>query len=299
MIRARTILPAVTGLVAALCSAGSAETLRVNGDNVNVRSGPGTTYEVVCQVSRGELLAVHATADDWAEIDPPDSARVWVYGELLNGSTVMASRVQVRCGPGINYRPLGKLDKGTVVSVRETFGEWVKIDPPQGVRLWVSAGYLEPLEPPAVKPPVAAEPAPAVKPASLPAPGSKPAALSTPPGPVRGKPPLPADRVLPGAVVPAALTDRKLDEARTQGEPVEYTGEIERVGWTFGRLSRFRLVRPGKRGRPTTVCYVLGNEEQLKSILGRTVTLEGKAYWVRRVRRPAVMPDRIVVRRKP
>lgn len=60
-------------------------TLYVKGENVNVRSGPGTDTEVVTQLGRGRELKVIRRTGRWFEIEIVDSdgARGWIREDLL------------------------------------------------------------------------------------------------------------------------------------------------------------------------------------------------------------------------
>ncbi len=312
----RLFLPSLLSL-GLLTSAMGEQQMRVTADGVNVRCGPGTGFEVVGQVQKGELVSVRRSQEEWAQIAPPADAKLWVYAELIQESTVIASRVQVRSGPGISYRPAGMLEKGAVVTVEETSNDWVRIQPPVDAEVWVSSQFLEdpaagaspaaevaPAQPAAVAPPSLATSDEAVrvpeKPV-VPQPAPPPAAVAKPPVrvPRRIPPqPLPDDEVqedVPGATskLPVALTGRRLAKDRTQGEAVTLEGEVREVGMVWGKLSDYRLVGHDAQGRVVTRCYLLGNPKQLASIVGRRVSLDGQQYWVYRVRYPGVRPDHI------
>jgi len=296
-------------LTLGLLSAAMAGQMRVTADGVNVRCGPGTRFEVVCQADDGDVVSVRRTTEEWSEIAPPANARLWVYGELIEDGIVIASRVQIRSGPGISYRPAGKLDKGYKVTIEETAGEWVRIAPPPEASVWISNLYLEapgaPAKPapkpakPASKPPVAK---PATKPIAKPAPAKPATPKPAQPQPVvtapRPVPPQPvpddeADSSVEEAPLPVALQGRRLARDRKQGGLVRLEGEIQTARGVWGKLSSFRLVGRDPEGRITTRCYLLGNPKQLESILGRRASIDGRQYWVHRVRYPGVRPDRI------
>lgn len=312
----RALLPAGLGLTL-LCAGASADPMRVTTDHVNIRSGPGTRYEIMGQVSAGDVVTVRRTVDEWAEIAAPPGAGLWLYAELLDGSTVAANGVQIRSGPGISYRAVGKLDTGRQVSIEETSGDWVRIAPLEEASAWISRQFLE-APTAAAKPaaavvpePVRAQPAPpAVAPPAPPVAAVK-QVRPLPPPPAAADPALPASPVRPPVASPApaparvearmdlpvALVGRPLAEDKDQGTFVELTGDIQPSGWAWGKLSPYRLVGPNARGRTVTICYVLGNAEQLASLVGRRVAIEGRQYWVRRVRYPGVSPERIRVQR--
>lgn len=55
---------------------------------------------------------------------------------------ITGDRVNVRCGPGTNYRALTKLNKGDRVVVVGKKGEWFKIEPPEKVIFLVDKRYV-------------------------------------------------------------------------------------------------------------------------------------------------------------
>jgi hypothetical protein len=97
--------------------------------------------------------------------------------------------------------------------------------------------------------------------------------------------------------LPAALRAAPLDGGMEQGRSVQCEGVIVRSGPVWRWPSSYGLARHDEHGRPTLVCYILGNSAKLQSLLGRNVTLSGDEYWVHGVRRPVVMPQRVVLRR--
>lgn len=53
---------------------------------------------------------------------------------------VTASALNVRSGPGTEFRVLGRLERGDEVQIREEHGVWAWVSPPGG---WVHSGFLE------------------------------------------------------------------------------------------------------------------------------------------------------------
>ncbi len=292
-----------------LLSAAMAGEMRVTSDGVNIRCGPGTSFEIVCQADEGDLVSVRRQTEEWSEIAPPADAKLWVYAELIEDDTVIASRVQIRSGPGISYRPAGKLDKGARVSIEETVGEWVRIAPPPEASVWINSEYLvspdQPRKAPAPAPapaspaPESAAVTPAAEPVIAPAvpPPAQPAQEGRTARPVPPQP-LPDDEVDPSGEdsampLPVALQGRRLAKDRKQAEPVRLEGWIDTARSVWGKMSSYRLVGRDAEGRAVTRCYLLGNPKQLESIVGRRASIDGRQYWVHRVRYPGVRPDRI------
>jgi len=280
--------------------------LTVRGDRVCLRAGPDDQTEVVAQVSDGEVLAGTGREEgEWIQVIPPASVSLWVYGELVQDSLVSASKVRVRSGPGISYRPVGTLDKGQPLSVRSVKGEWVEVAPPPGSYLWISRIYLAPDEPsPRPKPEVPSAPASAPPPPAAPA-GRPAIAVGPPPKPEVGKT-APSPSIVSAPVVahpreepvsvPPVLAGKRLAPGKEAGLKVECAGVLRGAGLLWRRPSRYRLVQDDGTGRSVTRCYVLGNESQLGSIVGRSLVIHGREYWLDGVRYPVLIPDQIVRR---
>jgi uncharacterized protein YgiM (DUF1202 family) len=300
----------------------SADSVTVSGASVNVRAVADSNGEIVGQVSKGDVLSTTGNQKgDWLEISPPAGISVWLYGELVREGAVAALSVRVRSGPGIGYRPVGTLSKGTHVSVLETRGDWLRIDPPSACTVWVSSKYMSSSTAPSVSvsPAVLEKPAP---PANKP-PANKPAVIvrtrpavtvRTPPPPknplrkVSGSPrdtravvgdtdPLPRVVDVPDvattvsvSVEDESVSGLKLVSGAPQGQTITVSGVLRASGFfPLRRPSAYRLVVKGEQGPSKTGCYAIGKDSVLKTYLDTQVTLVGKKYWVQGVREPVVI----------
>jgi N-acetylmuramoyl-L-alanine amidase len=91
----------------------------VNGDNVNVRGGPGTSHGVLSQVSRGQRLGVLERTGDWYKVRLDGGVIGWVAGWLINVEQAEASPA-----PGDPPVETGDTDR----SDRQQPGEPVKLE---------------------------------------------------------------------------------------------------------------------------------------------------------------------------
>jgi uncharacterized protein YraI len=208
-------------VAAGLCVAlpGWAGTRRtVSADGVNLRAAADPEAEIVGQVARGDtVVATGVEAGEWVEIEAPAATEAYIYGELVRDNVVAVNSVRVRSGPGIGYRPIGDLARGTAIAERGRKGDWIQIVPPPLVRVWINGRYVRPSaagsRAPAVR---AAGPVAAAEPPAAPSVGNGPrtasvavaapvAAVAAPPPPVtpppKPRPPVPVAPPLP--VTPA------------------------------------------------------------------------------------------------
>ena len=160
------------------------------GDNVYVRSGPGTNFYDCSKLNTGDKVKVIGKQFSWLRIVPPPASFSWISIQYVSidpanptVGTVTGDRVRVYAGSD-HVEPLhstylqGKLDRGDNVKLLgEQKDDYYKIAPLSFAYLWVSTKFTKPLpaEPvvtvmPTVKPstakPVIAKPT-AVKPTTV------------------------------------------------------------------------------------------------------------------------------------
>jgi len=147
----------------------------ITGDNVYVRSGPGTNFYYCGKINKGDKVKVVGKQFSWARVVPPAGSFSWIYMQYVSidpdnptVGTVTGDRVRVHAGSD-HLKPLysktlqGKLDKGDKVKLLgEQMDNYYKIAPLSFSYLWVSINFTKPLkevkevtktvEPPVVEP---------------------------------------------------------------------------------------------------------------------------------------------------
>jgi N-acetylmuramoyl-L-alanine amidase len=123
-------------------------------DSLNVREGPGLSYRVVKQVTKGESFQVVKEENDWIQIKLPNNEFGWVANWLIqmenkvDGSTksetgiVIVDGLRVRNGPGISFQTIGHISKGLEVRILEKNENWLKISTSE-VEGWVSDEFVQ------------------------------------------------------------------------------------------------------------------------------------------------------------
>ncbi|MEW6085155.1 MAG: SH3 domain-containing protein [Chloroflexota bacterium] len=150
---------------------------KVTATALNVRSGPATTFGVVGVLKQDEVVKGLATSADgaWAQIlRESDNLTGWSSKQFLTLTTpptpppppppptgewfkVNASALNVREGPGTEFRSIGLLFRNEVVQRLETSadGNWFKVKRSyDGLTGWSSKQFLDPTTAP---PPVSEE----------------------------------------------------------------------------------------------------------------------------------------------
>lgn len=267
---------ALAACVAARASEG--DPLRVRGveGRVAVYATTNALREAVAWMpAEAELAVVGDLPDEgtWVQVVPPEPVSLWVYRELVRNGSVLADKVRVRSGAGLNFHPVGTLNKGDRVEVRGTYGDWVKIKPPSGLGFWVLRDQVEPL---AVMPPEGALPV------------DEEWVTNTTPVTVLGA----ATNAAPVVLVPppAELAALPLAEGADQGVRVLLTGVLD---WgTVGDVAApFSLVVRQPDGDTRPVCHIFCSPEQGKPNVGSTVTVRGTRWRVKGSELPAVVAE--------
>ena len=133
----------------------------ITGNDVYVRSGPGTNYYNCGKLTKGDKVRVVKTQFSWSCIVPPKESFSWISMRYVsidyedpNVGIVTEDNVRVFAGSD-RVRPIhstslqGKMDSGEKVRLLgEQKENYYKIEPPAFAYLWVSTKYAKPYVPP-------------------------------------------------------------------------------------------------------------------------------------------------------
>ena len=129
------------------------------GDNVYVRSGPGTNYYNSGKANKGDKVKVVSHQFSWSCIVPPVGSFSWIYIPYVSidpddpgTGIVTGDKVRVYAGSDL-VKPIHstlqlKLERGEKVKLLgEQKDNYYKIAPPTGAYLWVSTKFTKPIVP--------------------------------------------------------------------------------------------------------------------------------------------------------
>ena len=136
----------------------AAFTGQINAAGINVRVDATVGAEVICTLTKGELVEVVREAYDWYKIRLPKEAPSYIKKNLLECNNVNADfaavsgkclsakvikdRVNIRLAPSESSWILGKVDKDTVVNVIADEAGWYKIHPVYQSYGWVNKKFV-------------------------------------------------------------------------------------------------------------------------------------------------------------
>ena len=153
--RTAASLLATVGVVVGLSAApAAADTQMTTSAGVNVRSGPSASTKIIGSLYRGQTVTVIGTTNGWAKVRFKEQAayvasRYLIKGGTLSAPSSAASAVRVtttdlnlREGPGLSYRVITVLDKGTVVTLTGKAARGYAEVSVAGHQGWASRQYL-------------------------------------------------------------------------------------------------------------------------------------------------------------
>jgi len=265
-------LPEATA-TAATAGAGQGTVLK---DKVNIRARANRSSELVAQVHKGDTLAVlerktvqdGAKSMDWLRVTLPPTATCYVSSKLIQDGAAASDEVNVRCGPGANYREVGKLAKGEKVDVIKAHGEWTQIAPTEHCSGWIAAQFVDV---------TAAAPSAPANPTS----GTD---TSTPPA------------VLPVVPVAAPGSTQAQPADNSDDVHVQYVvkeGVLKTVKDDPSAPASYELRTPEVEGRSYRMAYLTTTETNLSRYEDKPVRVYGNQRWQKSDRYPVIAIERI------
>lgn len=118
-----------------------AESAKIIVSVANVRSGPGTQYEVAGNILQDSQVEIIEASGEWYRIRF-SRLEGWVHKSLLDKGAqerliISEDLVNLRSGPGTSYALDGQLKRGSVVTLLDTVGDWYKVKTEQGLETYI------------------------------------------------------------------------------------------------------------------------------------------------------------------
>jgi len=270
----RIVLLLLTAVLTANAQTNGVLKVRVTGDRVNLRARPDLNVEVLDSAMRGEEMVCLEQTNGWVAVQAPESLDYWVAAEYVQNGVVQPEKLNVRSGPSQNYSVVAVVNKGDTLALRGEFNDWLKIAPPQGSKVWISADFVEIIEPPKPEPVIETIPEPEL--VVEPAPEPEVESADAEPGPVVES----EKEQLPPLIL-------VMDKSKPQGNYDEIPGVLRRANPGLYKL----VLISGGFEEP--ICLVRGKESQMERYLNRSMLLKGKVYWAKDIDLPIIQPEKI------
>jgi SH3-like domain-containing protein len=146
MIRKHITTILITLIILSAATTASARMVAVNADMINLRSGPGTKYQVIWELGRGYPLKIIGSKGQWYRVVDFENDKGWIYKKLVNRSShfvVKSKIVNIRSGAGTKYKIIRQAKRGVVFKTLERRAGWVKIrHEEENIEGWVKRSLL-------------------------------------------------------------------------------------------------------------------------------------------------------------
>lgn len=121
---------------------------------LNLRTGPGTRYDIIREMYNGDRVRVVEYAGSWVRVVHQSGVRGWASAKyLVRRDAARPGRTRyvfspndgylnLRTGPGTRYRIVREMYNGEYVEILEWSGNWVRVRHESGATGWASARFL-------------------------------------------------------------------------------------------------------------------------------------------------------------
>lgn len=129
----------------------SSQNGKITTNNLRLRSGAGTNFEVLGALNKGDKVQIINTKDNWYEVKTT-FGKGWVskdYVQLEEGQTaaqklgeISATSLNVRSSPSEQSKIVGKLSKGKQITILSEQNGWMEITF-NNQKAWISSEFVK------------------------------------------------------------------------------------------------------------------------------------------------------------
>jgi SH3-like domain-containing protein len=117
-----------------------AERLTVAVPVANIRSGPGTSYDILWNAEKYYPLFVFEKSGPWYHFRDFEGDEGWIHKSLVGkiaSIITIKSKCNVRSGPGPRYETRFSVEDGIPFRVLGRKGNWIHIEHADGDKGWI------------------------------------------------------------------------------------------------------------------------------------------------------------------
>ena len=130
----------ITAMIMISCGVASAERLSVTSPVANIRSGPGTGYDILWKVEKYFPVYVFEKSGSWYHFRDFENDKGWLHKSLvgkMKSIITVKQKCNVRSGAGTNYKILFVVEKGIPFLVLNKKGSWLHVRHGDGDEGWL------------------------------------------------------------------------------------------------------------------------------------------------------------------
>ncbi len=138
--RLKSVFWVLVSFIILFTGAASAERLAVKASRANIRSGPGTSYDVLWEVEKYHPFLIINKKGKWYRFRDFEGDEGWIYKSLLGDiktAITIKNKCRVRKGPGKKYDILFATEKGIPFKVLKQEGSWIHVEHADGDKGWI------------------------------------------------------------------------------------------------------------------------------------------------------------------
>ncbi|MCK5542698.1 MAG: SH3 domain-containing protein [Desulfobacterales bacterium] len=112
----------------------------INKTIANVRSGPGTDYDIKWKVEKYYPIIILKKQEEWYQFEDFEKDNAWVHESLLekeDSIITIKNDCNVRSGPGTDFKIVFKASKGVPFKVLDKKESWYKVKHADGDQGWI------------------------------------------------------------------------------------------------------------------------------------------------------------------
>jgi SH3-like domain-containing protein len=121
------------------------ERLTVSVSNANIRSGPGTNYDILWQVNKYYPIKIVKKVGTWFQFVDFEGDKGWIYNSLVRKiQSVITTKenCNIRSGPATKYRVVFQAEKGVAFKVLKRKGSWIHVQHEDGDKGWIYSALV-------------------------------------------------------------------------------------------------------------------------------------------------------------
>ena len=122
------------------CGVAQAERMAVTIPVANIRSGPGTNYDILWNVEKYYPVEIIKKSGKWLHFRDFEGDQGWIHVSLVGKiATVITKSDQcnIRSGPGTDNKILFTVGRGIPFKIIQSKGNWLQIEHADGDKGWI------------------------------------------------------------------------------------------------------------------------------------------------------------------
>jgi SH3-like domain-containing protein len=150
MKRQRALFFVVFSLLLLTQTVAAAEMASIAGEDISMRSGPGTEHAIVWTIGSGFPVEIVSSKGEWLQVKDFEGSTGWVLKKttqkiphmIVKANKGTDQQINVRSEPNTEGKIVAKANYGVVFKTLEKKDGWVKVEHGQGVSGWVDSRLL-------------------------------------------------------------------------------------------------------------------------------------------------------------